>query len=263
VIFTDLDGTFLDEATYAFVHSLPVLRGALRDGHIVVFCSSKTAAEIQHLLGELQLRLPFIAENGGGIFIPAGTPGSTAGSPEGAWSVITLGTPYSLLVQVLDEVRRETGTRIRGFSDMPVQELAAECGLDPARSALAKQRRFDEPFKIAVEDAHRLPAVEEAIVRRGLNFTRGGRFFHVTGSNDKGRAVRVLTGLLRSDYPEVQTAGIGDSANDLPMLVEVDRPFLVQRPDGTYENAIVHSVPRVTCLSAPGAAGWAQAIALL
>jgi mannosyl-3-phosphoglycerate phosphatase len=263
LIFTDLDGTFLEEASYSFERSLPVLREALAAGHIVVFCSSKTAAEIENLQNELQIRMPFVAENGGGIFIPAGTPGSKAGSPEGDWAVITLGSPYSLLVQALEQVRRETGTRIRGFSHMSAEEVAGECGLDLSKASLAKRRRFDEPFKIALEDAHRAQAVAEAIARRGLNFTRGGRFCHITGGSDKGRAVRVLTGLLRSEYPAIRTAGIGDSANDLPMLEAVERPFLVQRPDGTYENAVFTRVTGLTCVPAPGAAGWARAIALL
>jgi predicted mannosyl-3-phosphoglycerate phosphatase (HAD superfamily) len=72
IIDTDLDGTFLDEEDYSFRESLPALRAAEERGIPVVFCSSKTRAEIEHLRKAAKVTDPFIVENGGAIFVPEG-----------------------------------------------------------------------------------------------------------------------------------------------------------------------------------------------
>jgi mannosyl-3-phosphoglycerate phosphatase len=46
IIYTDLDGTFLDHRTYSCAESLPALRAATAQGTPIVFCSSKTRAEV-------------------------------------------------------------------------------------------------------------------------------------------------------------------------------------------------------------------------
>lgn len=42
------------------------------------------------------------------------------------------------------------------------------------------------------------------------------------------------------------------------MLAAVDRPFLVQREDGSYDDAI--RLPNLVRVDAPGPVGWKQAV---
>lgn len=72
VVFTDLDGTLLDHATYRFDAALPALRLLKARQIPLVVCSSKTASEIEALRNRLRLSHPFISENGGAIFVPRG-----------------------------------------------------------------------------------------------------------------------------------------------------------------------------------------------
>jgi mannosyl-3-phosphoglycerate phosphatase len=72
IIFTDLDGTFLDEKNCSFRESLPALRVAQERGIPVIFCSSKTRAEIEHLRKATEADDPFIVENGSAIYAPEG-----------------------------------------------------------------------------------------------------------------------------------------------------------------------------------------------
>lgn len=93
---------------------------------------------------------------------------------------------------------------------------------------------------------------------------QGGRFFHLTGNNDKGRATEVLLRCYRrqeqgQDRPEeIETIGIGDSLNDLPLLLTVDHPVLVQRPDGSYDPDI--NLPNLIRAPGIGPAGWNQIV---
>jgi mannosyl-3-phosphoglycerate phosphatase len=228
----------------------------------VVFCSSKTGAEILRLSEGLGLFHPFIAENGGGIFVPEGFFG--AALPElplaGRWRVLRLGTARGILVQALAEVRRELGLVLRGFSDMSVEEVARLCALSRDDARLAMQRHFDEPFVAEIENGESMRKMAAAFGERGLRVTRGGRFFHLTGMNDKGLAVRRLNELFLHEHAAIQTFGVGDCANDLPMLAAVDQALLVQKPDGTYDESICAGLPGVRRISGIGPAGWARAV---
>ena len=72
IIITDLDGTLLHHRTYSFEEAKPALDLVRRQGIPLVICSSKTRAEIEVYRKRLDNNHPFISENGGGIYIPAG-----------------------------------------------------------------------------------------------------------------------------------------------------------------------------------------------
>lgn len=258
IIFSDLDGTFLDESTYSCALSLPAMRLALEEGVEVVFCSSKTHGEIQSLLVGLDLVLPFISENGGGIFIPPGHRSMALDKVplQDSWHVIALGVPYNVLVNALREVRRSLGVGLRGFSDMSVEEVAAVCQLDRLQAALAKQRLFDEPFLIGEESPDLPGRLEVAFARRNLALIPGGRFFHLTGLSDKGAAIRRFVDLTQTERKRPVTIGIGDSANDVPMLSAVDIPVVVQKSGGVYDEGVTLRLPGILRAPGIGPAGW-------
>jgi len=263
IVYSDLDGTFLDAVDYSWGESLPVLRRALRCGARIVFCSSKSGAEIRQLLRRLDLASPFIAENGGGIFIPDGyfRAGLSHLPLDGPWRILSLGTPYSDLVAALREVRRELGGALHGFSDMSAEEVAQLCGFSREEALLAMQRHFDEPFVLEQEEHDLVGRMKAAFGSRGLQLTRGGRFFHLMGANDKGVAVRRLNGLFREECGEICTLGFGDSANDLPMLEAVDHPVLVRKPGGTYDESVAAGLANLIRAPGVGPAGWARVLA--
>ncbi len=168
--------------------------------------------------------------------------------------MIELGAPYDNLRSALRGIGSKTGCKVVGFGDMSVEEVAHDVGLDRASARLARMREYDEPF--VVPDLACVEAVLGEIEARGLRHTRGGRYFHLTGDNDKGRAVSLLAALFEQEYGTVTTVGLGDSTNDLPMLAATDIPILVQKPDGSYEKAD----PEVMHADGVGPEGWNQAV---
>ena len=116
---------------------------------------------------------------------------------------------------------------------MSVQGIVEATDLDVNQAQLAKQREYDEPFVIENEDEEKVKIARKLLSEKGLGLVTGGRFHHITGGNDKGKAVRYLTELYRKKYSDIVTIGIGDSENDFAMLDAVEKGFLVERPDGT------------------------------
>ena len=254
IFFTDLDGTLLDEKTYAFDAALPAL-AALRAGEIpLVLCSSKTRSEMREWWAQLGLSSPFVYENGGAIWIPAGY-----FEPMDGERVVTLGARREVLVTALSEMACETGSRLKGFSSMSPEEVAERTGLDLKTARLALQREHDEPFLLSDEGP--LGELRQAARRRGLRVTRGGRFFHLTDeATDKGKAVRTLLDLQAKRDEAWMSVALGDAAIDLEMLLAVDRPILMPQAHGRVEETLGKALPGAECAPGPGPSGWNAAV---
>jgi mannosyl-3-phosphoglycerate phosphatase len=147
--------------------------------------------------------------------------------------------------------------RLRGFSDLTIEEVARLTGLSLEEAARAKKREYDEPFFLD-DPATDLDTVREMAASAGLSITQG-RFFHLTGENDKGRAVRLVKDIYaRTDGISPRSIGLGDSPNDLPLLENVDFPVLVQKPGGRYEPSI--RLNNLIFAPGEGPTGWSVAV---
>jgi len=255
VIFTDLDGTLLDEVTYSCQEALPALDLVSSRKIPLIFCSSKTRAELEAYRSRLDNGHPCISENGGGIFIPRGYfPVPVGAESVDGYQMIRLGTPYAVIRKQFVRLREQLYAKVRGFADMSVAEVAESTGLPEEEAALAKQRDFDEAFVFEGpinEDFLR------AIETSGLHWTQG-RIFHIMGDHDKGRAVKILIEHYQQKYGDITSIALGDSLNDLPMLNAVDRPVLVRHNDGGFDSRIeIHGLLKTRL---PGPAGWNETV---
>jgi mannosyl-3-phosphoglycerate phosphatase len=75
----------------------------------------------------------------------------------------------------------------------------------------------------------------------------------MSAKSNKGSAVAHLTTLFRQKWGDIVTLGLGDSANDAPLLAAVERPFLVQKPGGHWQD--MGNLP-VIKVPATGPVGW-------
>jgi mannosyl-3-phosphoglycerate phosphatase len=261
VIFSDLDGTLLDYSTYSFEAALPGLELLREHGVPLIFCTSKTRAETELWRRALDNRHPFIVENGGAVYVPFGYFPVDVPSTRSVdlYRVIELGKSYDVLRRVLVEFRERRDPSIRGFGDMTADEIAERCRFTVADAELARQREYDEPFVGGGEKT--LLEFEMEASSYGLRVLKGGRFHHLTGGNDKGKAVRMLLSLFAKTYGAVISAAIGDSKNDESMLAAVDTAVLVQKPDGTHDESV--SVPGLLYAQGIGPDGWHKAVKAL
>lgn len=258
VLFSDLDGTFLDATTYSYKESLDALKLLQKEEVPLVFCSAKTRAEQIEYRRKLEIHDPFIVENGGAIFIPKGYfPFSfNFHKVVEEYLVIEMGISYTRIKKTLQKIRKETGLALKGFADMNVKEISRDSGLSLQFAKRAKQREYTETLKLEGSEREQ-KLVLDKIRESGLNCTHGGRYYEAMGNNDKGEAVTILARLFRQSFGEVITVGIGDSLNDLPMLTVVDIPVLVQKPGSYWEEFPLRTVYRVAGIGPPG---WSRAI---
>ncbi|MCW3995209.1 MAG: HAD-IIB family hydrolase [Candidatus Bathyarchaeota archaeon] len=223
VIFADLDGTLLNEK-YDHTKVQPIIRQLISLNVSIVLASSKTRLETDFYRREFKIHDPFIVENGSAIVIPDEyfQTNYTNVKRFQSYYIIEFGSTYSIIREKLALVKKRTGANIVGFGDMTVEEIAKDSNLPKFLAEFAKKREYDEPFKI-------IEGNEEEVLRAindlGFSYTKGGRYFHMLGNTDKGKAVALLKNLYEQKFERVVTFGVGDSDNDLSMLEIVGEPF--------------------------------------
>ena len=229
VIFADLDGTFLNDK-YDYSETKPIVNQLSALGGSIVFCSSKTRNEIEFYRKAVGINEPFIAENGAAVFIPKHYfPFQLRLHANLTLQRYQIRRILGALRKKLAEIKEKTAAKIVGFGDMTLEELAYDTGLPLNLAKLAQKREHDEPFRILEGNKSH---ILKAIKNEGLHCTEGGRYFHLTGNTDKGKAINVLKNLYCQMFGKIETFGVGDGPNDLPMLKVVDRPFFIKKKAG-------------------------------
>ncbi|MCC5871319.1 MAG: HAD-IIB family hydrolase [Gammaproteobacteria bacterium] len=262
LIFTDLDGTLLDEG-YRFEAASAALAAIRERGIPLILTSSKTLAEMRLLRRAMDLIHPIVFENGAGVALPEGyfrnDPGITSSTP---LQVEHFGPTYREIRSILEQIRSRHHFPFRGFGDMSAKEVAAVTGLDEMAAQRARQRQGSEPGIWEGSEAIRRDFIAE-LTRAGLRAVSGGRFLHVMPKVDKAEAMRELVGRYTAAHPDIRYRVIaaGDSPNDADMLQLADVAVVIRRPDASWmplkrREGVVRSPE-------PGPAGWQQCIQAL
>lgn len=265
IIFSDLDGTLLDHNSYSFEPALEAL-GKVKELNIpLVLCSSKTKPEMLIWQERLGICGPFIAENGGGIYFPRRYEADVnrftkdGGLLEEGLIVIKNEAGREQLRAAFIRVRNELSVEMRSFSDMSVEELVKLTALSEDDALLAMQRTFTEPFIIAHKDLARREEILSALKDMGLRVVKGGRFYHLMGKCDKGIATKKVIQILSEGCTKgMSSLGLGDSQNDISMLLAVDRAVLVKRHDGSWFDG--PETETFLKMKGIGPAGWNEAV---
>lgn len=266
LVFTDLDGTLLDEQ-YRFDAALPAIE-ALRERSVpLVLASSKTLAEMVPLALSLNLTAPFIAENGGVIGFPQEVeiPGglSVAGSC-GDFRYVRTGISRDVILSVSRRLRRQMGFRFAGFADWSSEEVALRTGLSHAAADSASQRLATEPIIWTGTPAERT-AFRRALLRYGIRMLRGGHFDHLMGKTDKSTGLRLLRKMLtvNQDCSAATIIALGDSQNDEEMLNAADVAVVLPSVRTGFCK-LKPKAPRVIYATQPASHGWnAEVLKLL
>ncbi|HET9356542.1 MAG TPA: HAD-IIB family hydrolase, partial [Nitrososphaeraceae archaeon] len=250
-MFTDIDGTLVDINTAEYGKETDKLIHLIKERNIpLILTSAKTRLEQNKIREDLGLFDPFIVENGGALVIPKGyfpdyalrdikyPVRETQETKNGAKDVnheiiVELGKPADYIRARLSDIRKKYNINFTGVADISVEKLSNLALISREQAKRMAQRNYGETIlQIQSEDIARfIKYVQES----GMKVVHGGRFFDVTVGTDKGIAVGILKKLFKDKFHNnVTFFGIGDSANDIPMLNHMDIPILVQRQDSSW-----------------------------
>lgn len=264
LIFTDLDGTLLDQDDASWSAAQPALEQALNLGIPIILCSSRTFAECVHLQRQMKLRGPLVFENGAGVALPQNQfrrPSLPPSDEQDGFWLCRVAQPYSYVREILQGLRQQKHYQFRGFGDMNEIQIRDYTGRDAQLAQFAKQRRHSEAL-IWLDNAKSFDTFAKDIEKQGLRLTRGSHFIHIGSPCDKGQAVRWLTGVyqkLLGSKPHV--VSLGDSGNDVAMLQAADTAVVIRPPHTIpLQYRVRDSQQRLIISDEVGPAGWNQVV---
>jgi len=258
VVFSDLDATLIGCDDYGFSAALPALLALRQASFPLIFCSSKTASEIQHHQSEMGLEgLPFVAENGGVIAVPRTLVIGDRDIQLETTGVLKVGKNYESIRKALSQLASGINRQLVGFGDWDSEQLKAECGLSPAAAQRAKDRLCSEPFRFEGGDKLKSDLLRKNLPP-GFHLSEGGRYFLLHGYHDKASGVSHLLQVLRDAGAEFITVGLGDAPADLGFLQLMNQVFVLPQPDGSFKLDPAKHGFSAACEPAP--TGWNQAI---
>jgi mannosyl-3-phosphoglycerate phosphatase len=258
LVITDLDGTLLDHHSYAYAAALTTITELQEKNIPVILNTSKTYAETITIRQTLGLCDAFIVENGSCLYLPKEqfSAPPDAVSRDDYWAIV-MGAPQPEISEALQQLRLTDQQCIR-LSCCSIEQAVALTGLSETQAAQAISREFSEPLIWQADDAA-LQAFQKQLEVYGLTTLQGGRFLHVIGDCDKGRAsVRLLECYGDRVKPEtVKVIALGDSANDAAMLAVADIAIIVNSPSN-------HQLSKLVCADiltkAAAPQGWQEGI---
>jgi len=258
IIFTDLDGTLLDHHTYQFSEALPALEFVKQNDIPLIFTSSKTKIEMQGYQELMQIEdFPFIVENGSAIYTPNFYFNFDQVEKTGKYDCYKLGKTYLEIVEFLESTSSKFNYNILGFHNSDKNEIIQRTQLSSEAVDFAMQREYSVPV---FYDDNSKEILEKEVKAYNLQILFGGRFMHILGNTDKGKALSLVKqGFVEKFKTEkFKTIAIGDTLNDEAMLKEADIKILVKRYNDEYDQRV--QIDNLTYSPYIGPKGWNHSI---
>ena len=272
LIFSDIDNTLIQSYiikegeiyhTEEYGEIKTVVKKLHENNIPLILCSTKTRLEQEKIRKYLEIDDPFIVENGGAIVIPETY--FNIDLEELGLSikhinenlVIELGKSYNRIIEILQEIREIFHIKFIAVHDLSIAELAQKVGISIINAKLMASREYSET--ILEINNNELNNLKKILEDRGLRILQGTRYNTISSLHDKGSAISILKKLysIKFENEKIESIGIGDALNDIPMFENVDKAFLVRNVQNDYASMKINNLTRVNGI---GQQGWKEII---
>ena len=247
-VVSDVDGTLMDHS-YDLTPAKETIKILQKISIPVILCTSKTASEVKVIRNELNLTDPYIVENGAAIY------GESLKKVNGK---IILGKKYETLEEILNTISKEIDYKLIPLNNLTDQEATELTGLKGNSLTLMRDRHWSMPF------LNPPSFLEERIKicckKFKVDIFKGNRMSHLLSTkSNKGKAINALKEY--SNVQNIEIIGLGDSPNDLPLLLNSDIKIVIPGVDGPNLNLLDQLKDlEYTLASEPNGYGWKNEI---
>ena len=218
-VISDVDGTLMDHS-YDLTPAKETIKTLQKLSIPVILCTSKTASEVKVIREELNLTDPYIVENGAAIY------GESLKDVNGE---IILGEKYEILEEILNLISKEIDYKLIPLNNLNNQEATQLTGLEGNSLNLMRDRHWSMPFLNPPSFLEK--KINICCKKFKVDIFKGNRMSHLLSTNsNKGIAINALK--KYSNIQNIQIIGLGDSPNDLPLLLNSDIKIVIPGKDG-------------------------------
>jgi len=218
-VVSDVDGTLMDHS-YDLTPAKDTIKLLQEISIPVILCTSKTASEVKAIRTELNLTDPYIVENGAAIY------GESLKKFNGK---IILGKKYETLEEILNIISKEIDYKLVPLNNLNDQEATDLTGLKGNSLTLMRDRHWSMPFLNPPSFLEE--RIDICCKKFKVEIFKGNRMSHLLSINsNKGKAINALREY--SNIQNLQIIGLGDSPNDLPLLLNSDIRVVIPGVEG-------------------------------
>ena len=243
-IVTDVDGTLMDHS-YDLTPAKEIIKKLQKLSIPIILCTSKTSAEVKVIRKELNLTDPYIVENGAAIY---------GESLEKVNGQIILGKRYETLEDILNSISKEVDYKLIPLNKLTDQEATDLTGLKGNSLNLMRDRHWSMPFLNPPSFLEE--RIKKCCKKFKVDIFKGNRMSHLLSiDSNKGKAIDALKKYFKKQ--KIQIIGLGDSPNDLPLLLNSDFRIVIPGVDGPNLNLLDQLKGfHFTLATEPNGYGW-------
>jgi predicted mannosyl-3-phosphoglycerate phosphatase (HAD superfamily) len=243
-----------------------------------VWLTRQTRLQLDELRRRFGHRDPFIAEDGGGVYLPedyfhlrprvdrsgSAKPGKSkdlATVRLGRFTCLPIAEQQPAASDALAELATQTDVSVVPLRSLPPRQLAQNTGLKPREAELARQRDFDELFFFAGAPAEQVDRFQAAAVGMGVQLRELEPLWSLAVGADTSRCVRELAKLYdRALHAHAKTVGVAIGETPHAFLTACDRAVQLTTADAEEEAGRRGRVLRVPFISS---SKWAHLTEML
>ena len=247
-VVSDVDGTLMDHS-YDLTPAKETIKTLQKLSIPVILCTSKTASEVKVIRKELNLTDPYIVENGAAIY------GESLYKVNGE---IILGEKYEFLEEILNLISNEVDYKLIPLNNITDQQATKLTGLKGNSLNLMRDRHWSMPFLNPPSFLEE--RLNNCCKKFKVDIFKGNRMSHLLStSSNKGKAINALK--KYSNIQNIKIIGLGDSPNDMPLLLNSDIRIVIPGIDGPNMNLLNQLKDlEFTLASEPNGYGWKNEI---
>ncbi len=247
-VVSDVDGTLMDHS-YDLTPAIETIKLLQELSIPVILCTSKTAEEVKVIRKHLNLTDPYIVENGAAIH------GESLKRVNGE---IILGERYEILENILRSISKEINYDLIPLNNISDKDATELTGLKGHSLKLMRDRHWSMPFLNPPESKEK--EINICCKRFNVEIFRGNRMSHMLSiHSNKGKAIKALK--KYANNPNIKIIGLGDSPNDLPLLLNSDYRIVIPSPSGPNLKLLQKlKNSKFTLATEPNGYGWKKEI---
>tara|TARA_B100000945_G_scaffold32597_1_gene22247 strand:- start:149 stop:955 length:807 start_codon:yes stop_codon:yes gene_type:complete len=247
-VVSDVDGTLMDHS-YDLTPAKETIKLLQELSIPVILCTSKTASEVKVIRNQLNLNDPYIVENGAAIY------GESLTKVNGK---IILGERYEILENILSNISKEINFYLQPLNNLSDKDATELTGLKGPSLELMRDRHWSMPFLNPPDSKEE--QIKNCCKKFNVQIFRGNRMSHMLSINsNKGKAIKELKKYINN--PSIKIIGLGDSPNDLPLLLNSDFKIVIPGPNGPNLKLLSELKDyEFTLANEPNGYGWKNEI---
>ena len=178
LIFTDIDGTFINNDTFHEGSNIRVAETLHKHNHMLIYNSSKTFNEIVFMQKKFNTSFPFICETGGGIY-HKNLFNQSSGKLREGYSIMYESKKIEMFREiVVEEIQKNFKDDLDIFDDLCFDEKLRLSGLKGDDLHLASKRDFSMLINWKSDDL-RYSKFESVLHGYGLRLIKGLSLIHI------------------------------------------------------------------------------------